>query len=170
MKIAVFGSAFNPPSLGHKSVIERLGHFDRVLLVPSIAHAWGKTMLSFDTRVEMLNEFAKDLIIKNVEISTLEKEIHIPDQSVTTFSLLNKLQENEKNADITFIIGPDNLLQFAKFHKSDEIVKRWSVMACPETVAIRSTDIRNAIGDNMEISHLTTPHVADYIKKHRLYE
>lgn len=31
-------------------------------------------MLSFDTRVEMLNEFAKDLIIKNVEISTLEKK------------------------------------------------------------------------------------------------
>ncbi len=46
-KIAIFGSAFNPPSLGHKSVIESLSHFDLVLLEPSIAHAWGKNMLDY---------------------------------------------------------------------------------------------------------------------------
>ena len=57
MKIAVFGSAFNPPSLGHKSVIERLSHFDKVLLVPSLSHAWGKEMLPFDTRIDMVLTF-----------------------------------------------------------------------------------------------------------------
>ncbi|MDF4536048.1 nicotinate-nicotinamide nucleotide adenylyltransferase, partial [Vibrio parahaemolyticus] len=49
-KIAVFGSAFNPPTLGHKSIIDSLGHFDLILLVPSIAHAWGKTMLDYELR------------------------------------------------------------------------------------------------------------------------
>ena len=34
-KIAIFGSAFNPPTLGHLSVLERLTHFDRILLLPS---------------------------------------------------------------------------------------------------------------------------------------
>lgn len=170
MKIAVFGSAFNPPSLGHKSVIERLAHFDKVLLVPSIAHAWGKSMLSFETRVEMLNAFVKDITIGNLDVSTLEKDIYIPNQSVTTYSLLKKLQDIEKDADITFIMGPDNLLQFSKFYKSEDILKNWSVMACPETVSIRSTDIRNAIKNKMDITQLTTPRVADYIKTHQLYE
>ncbi|GLR76084.1 nicotinate-nicotinamide nucleotide adenylyltransferase [Aliivibrio sifiae] len=170
MKIAVFGSAFNPPSLGHKSVIERLHHFDKVLLVPSISHAWGKTMLSYEARVEMVSVFVDELNMTNVELSTLEKEIYIPDQSVTTFSLLNKLQELNQGADITFIIGPDNLLQFGKFYKFDEIVKRWSVMACPETLPVRSTDIRTAIQNGESISHLTTKGVQNYISTHRLYE
>lgn len=170
MKIAVFGSAFNPPSLGHKSVIERLGHFDKVLLVPSISHAWGKAMLPYETRINMINAFISDLALNNVELSTLEKEIHIPEQSVTTFSLLKKLQELHSHADITFIIGPDNLLKFDKFFKADEIIKRWSVMACPETLPIRSTDIRNTIQRGEDISHLTTKGVQEYISRHQLYE
>lgn len=170
MKIAVFGSAFNPPSLGHKSVLERLSHFDKVLLVPSISHAWGKSMLSYETRIEMVSIFVNDLNMNNLELSTLEKEIYIPEQSVTTFSLLKKLQELHRTADITFIIGPDNLLQFSKFYKSDEIVQRWSVMACPETLPVRSTDIRTAIQDGESISHLTTKGVQKYIATHHLYE
>ncbi|OCH25874.1 nicotinate-nicotinamide nucleotide adenylyltransferase [Aliivibrio sp. 1S128] len=170
MKIAVFGSAFNPPSLGHKSVLERLSHFDKVLLVPSISHAWGKSMLSYETRIEMVSIFVNDLNMNNLELSTLEKEIYIPEQSVTTFSLLKKLQELHRTADITFIIGPDNLLQFSKFYKSDEIVQRWSVMACPETLPVRSTDIRTAIQDGESIAHLTTKGVEKYISTHRLYE
>ena len=58
-KIAVFGSAFNPPSLGHKSVIDSLSHFDLVLLVPSISHAWGKQMLSYEIRCELIDAFIR---------------------------------------------------------------------------------------------------------------
>ena len=170
MKIAVFGSAFNPPSLGHKSVIERLGHFDKVLLVPSISHAWGKVMLPYETRLNMIKAFISDLELNNVELSTLEKEIYIPEQSVTTFSLLKKVQELHRNADITFIIGPDNLLKFGQFFKANEIVQHWSVMACPETLPIRSTDIRNRIQRGEDISHLTTKGVQEYIARHQLYE
>ena len=170
MKIAVFGSAFNPPSLGHKSVIERLGHFDNVLLVPSISHAWGKSMLPYEIRLEMIAAFIADLNLENVELSTVEKEIYIPEQSVTTFSLLNSLQKKNPNADITFIIGPDNLMNFAKFYKSDEIVQRWGVMACPETLPVRSTDIRNTRLSGGDISDLTTASVQRYIVERHLYE
>lgn len=127
-------------------------------------------MLSYETRIEMVSIFVNDLNMNNLELSTLEKEIYIPEQSVTTFSLLKKLQELHRTADITFIIGPDNLLQFSKFYKSDEIVQRWSVMACPETLPVRSTDIRTAIQDGESISHLTTKGVQKYIATHHLYE
>lgn len=60
-KIAVFGSAFNPPTLGHKSIIDSLGHFDLILLVPSIAHAWGKTMLDYELRSQLVDQFIQDI-------------------------------------------------------------------------------------------------------------
>lgn len=42
-RIAVMGSAFNPPSLGHKDVVEQaLTQCDQVWLVPAFRHAWGK--------------------------------------------------------------------------------------------------------------------------------
>lgn len=168
-KIAVFGSAFNPPSLGHKSVLQSLSHFDQVLIVPSIAHAWGKTMLDYGKRCEMVQLFINDLQLPNLELSNIEKELFQPQASVTTYQVLKKTQENYPNADITFILGPDNFVNFSKFFKSEQILSTWSVLACPEKVAIRSTDIRNALEQGLPVNELTTPSVAQYLLENQLY-
>ncbi|PIB12918.1 nicotinate-nicotinamide nucleotide adenylyltransferase [Vibrio rotiferianus] len=169
-KIAVFGSAFNPPSLGHKSVIESLSHFDVVLLEPSIAHAWGKDMLDYPTRCRLVDAFIKDMALSNVQRSDLEQTLYQPEQSVTTFALLTKIQEIYPTADITFVIGPDNFFKFAKFHKAEEITKRWSVMACPEKLKVRSTDIRNAINQGESIDRYTTISVKRMLIDEGLYK
>ncbi|MBW3695519.1 nicotinate-nicotinamide nucleotide adenylyltransferase [Vibrio sp. T187] len=168
-KIAVFGSAFNPPSLGHKSVIDSLSHFDLVLLVPSIAHAWGKDMLDFEVRSQLLEAFIHDLALSNVQISLIEEELHQPGESVTTFAVLNKIQEIHPDADITFVIGPDNFFKFSSFYKSNEICKKWSVMACPEKLPVRSTDIRNALASGKGIEQLTTSSVTKILQDRKLY-
>lgn len=153
-KIAVFGSAFNPPSLGHKSIIDSLMHFDRVLLLPSISHAWGKEMLDYQARCELVDAFIEDLQSSNVVRSTVEETLYQPNHSVTTFAVLSELQRQYPEYEITFVIGPDNLLILLNFYKADEILNRWSVMACPETVKVRSTDIRKAISDKKTLIHL----------------
>ena len=158
-KIAVFGSAFNPPTLGHKSVIDSLSHFDKVLLLPCIAHAWGKEMLDYETRCELVDAFIEDLDLGNVERSTIEEELYNPGESVTTFAVLQALDAKFINSELTFVMGPDNLLNFSKFYRSEEILKRWAVMACPEKVCVRSTDVRNALQTKCDVSHLTTPKV-----------
>ncbi|UTZ28592.1 nicotinate-nicotinamide nucleotide adenylyltransferase [Vibrio campbellii] len=169
-KIAVFGSAFNPPSLGHKSVIESLSHFDLVLLEPSIAHAWGKNMLDYPIRCKLVDAFIKDMGLSNVQRSDLEQALYQPGQSVTTFALLEKIQEIHTQADITFVIGPDNFFNFAKFYRAEEIMERWAVMACPEKVNIRSTDIRNALVEGKDISAFTTPTVNKMLIREGLYK
>ncbi|EGU41953.1 nicotinic acid mononucleotide adenylyltransferase [Vibrio ichthyoenteri ATCC 700023] len=170
MKIAVFGSAFNPPSLGHKSVVESLTHFDRVLLLPSIAHAWGKEMLAYSARTALVDAFIADLNMNNVERSTIEETLFNSSQSsVTTYAVLMALQAEDPAAELTFVIGPDNLFNFSKFYNAAEIVRRWSVMACPEKVAIRSTDIRNSLLDGKEINHLTTPSVCAMLVENNYY-
>ncbi|MGD8171555.1 nicotinate-nicotinamide nucleotide adenylyltransferase [Vibrio sp. TRT 21S02] len=169
LKIAVFGSAFNPPSLGHKSVIESLSHFDQIQLIPSISHAWGKEMLDYDRRCELVDAFIVDLSMPQVVRSTVEEELFIPGQSVTTYAVLERLQKNFPDADITFVLGPDNFFSFSKFYKAEEITKRWNVLACPERVAIRSTDIRLALHNGEDISHLTTLNVQRILVDSKYY-
>ncbi|SDH72485.1 nicotinate-nucleotide adenylyltransferase [Vibrio xiamenensis] len=165
LKIAVFGSAFNPPSLGHKSVIESLSHFDKVLLVPSISHAWGKEMLDYNKRCQLLDAFISDLDLHNIERSNVETELHVPGESVTTYSVLERIRQIWPKSDITFVIGPDNLLKFHKFAKCNEILSRYYVMACPEKVPVRSTEIRNRIETGASVDDLTTPSVAALLRQ-----
>ena len=168
--IAVFGSAFNPPTLGHKSVLERLQHFDRVLLLPSYSHAWGKEMIDFDARCELVEAFIDDLQLPNLELSRLEQEMAVGNESITTYAVLTELQARMPEAQLTFVVGPDNFLNFAKFFKSAEILSRWQVLACPETVNVRSTQVRENINNKRGISHLTTPKVATMLQDRARYK
>ena len=172
VNIAIFGSAFNPPSLGHKSVLERLKHYDLVLLVPSIAHAWGKDMLEYSTRSEMVNAFIRDVKLDNLQISNVEAVIlqsNEEGQSVTTYAVMAALQELYPQSQLTFVVGPDNFLNFSKFYKAEEITKKWSILACPETLPVRSTQIRLRLANHQSIDDLTTPSVEAHIKQHQLY-
>ncbi len=168
-KIAVFGSAFNPPTLGHKSIIESVSHFDSILLVPSIAHAWGKNMLDYSVRCELVDAFIEDLNMGNVHRSDVEEHLLRPGQSVTTFDVLNYLQNNEPQSELTFILGPDNLFAFDKFYRAKDILQRFSVLACPERIPVRSTTIRQDIREGKPVTEMTTPRVLSLIKRYNLY-
>ncbi|MHA2939630.1 nicotinate-nicotinamide nucleotide adenylyltransferase [Vibrio sp. RC27] len=170
--IAVFGSAFNPPSFGHKNVIESLTQFDLILLVPSIAHAWGKEMLDFQLRCELVEAFIDDLAPRSnrVELCRVEEELLESNQSVTTYQLLNYLAELYSADNLTFIIGPDNLMNFGKFYNADKIMDHFSVMALPEKVKVRSTDIRTRLQNKESVEGLTTPSVIKLIEQTQSYQ
>lgn len=168
-KIAVFGSAFNPPTLGHKNIIESVSHFDTILLVPSIAHAWGKNMLDYSMRCELVDAFIQDLNMENVHRSDVEEHLFKPGQSVTTYDVLNYLQDNEPQSEFTFIVGPDNLFAFEKFYRAKDILQRFLVLACPERIPVRSTTIRQHICEGKSVAHMTTPRVLSLIKRYNLY-
>ncbi|AMG01966.1 nicotinate-nicotinamide nucleotide adenylyltransferase [Vibrio mimicus] len=168
-KIAVFGSAFNPPTLGHKSIIDSLDHFDLILLVPSISHAWGKTMLDYEQRNRLVDQFIQDIDSCKVQRSDVEEALYTPENSVTTYAVLTRLQALYPEDELTFVIGPDNLLNFAKFYKADEILQRWTVMACPERLPIRSTAIRDSLQNGQSITGMTTSGVELILYQHQLY-
>ncbi|ENM5759639.1 nicotinate-nicotinamide nucleotide adenylyltransferase [Vibrio mimicus] len=168
-KIAVFGSAFNPPTLGHKSIIDSLDHFDLILLVPSISHAWGKTMLDYEQRNRLVDQFIQDIGSSKVQRSDVEEALYTPENSVTTYAVLTRLQALYPEDELTFVIGPDNLLNFAKFYKADEILQRWTVMACPERLPIRSTAIRDSLQNGQPITGMTTSGVEQILYQYQLY-
>ncbi|CAK3914592.1 hypothetical protein VCRA2130O400_310001 [Vibrio crassostreae] len=126
-------------------------------------------MLDFDTRCQLVNAFISDLSLDQVELSLIEKSLFTPGESVTTFAVLSELQKLHRDAELTFVIGPDNFFKFSSFYKSDEITEQWSVMACPEKVKIRSTDIRNALISGSDVSKLSTKSVTKMLQDSGLY-
>lgn len=168
-QIAVFGSAFNPPSLGHKSVIDSLEHFDEIILVPSIAHAWGKEMLDYGVRCQLADAFIHDLANPKISRSMIEETLYQPNQSVTTYEVLNALQSDHQDAHLTFIVGPDNLLNFSKFYKAKDILNQFSLLCCPEVMPIRSSQIRDCLLQGQSIAEMTTPTVVNLIISHQLF-
>ncbi len=151
-KIAVFGSAFNPPHRGHMDVIDQLKHkFDKVLLIPSAAHAFGKTPLPIETRTEMLSLILADYFPNDpkVEVSLVEFDIlkeSSEDKPVYSYDLLQKL--NQQNpAEYHLIIGPDNAAPeiWCKFYKHKEIEEEFTVTTVEERRKIRSTEIRELL-------------------------
>lgn len=172
MKVAVFGSAFNPPTLGHLDAINYVLQqgFDQVWLVPSFQHAFGKQMLDYDARLKLLNAFHHDIANPNVHICAIEKQIAQADKPVFTWDVLTHLQNSHPEHCFAFVIGPDNQANWHKFYKAEEITQQWQLIAVPEREAIRSTLVRTAIADGSSISQLVTEGVANIIYNSNYYK
>jgi len=172
--IAIFGSAFDPPTLGHADAINSImgssEKFDKVLLVPSYTHAFGKQMTEYAKRVEMLNSFTQDLQDSKVVSCDIEQRISQQNKPVYTFDVLSYLSEKVyPESKLTFVMGPDNSDNWHKFYKSSEIEQRWHIFVVPQRQAIRSTLVRKAVANKSDIRGYVTPNVADYIVKNNLY-
>ena len=169
-RIAVMGSAFNPPSLGHHDVIaQALKQCDQVWLVPAFRHAWGKSMAAYQQRCEMVDLFVQDIADPNVSLHAIEHDI-ATDKPVYSYDLLAALQTHLPPDDqLLLVIGPDNAASFDRFHRASEIQQRWQLLVVKERVSVRSTKIRAALQQHQSISGMTTPRVADYLSKHPVY-
>lgn len=174
MKIAIFGSAFNPPTLGHEDAVRYVLENDRnirtVFLVPSYKHAFAKQMADYETRIEMLNAFERDLGDKRVQVRAIEHTIASPEKPVYTYDLLTHIQCKIASCDkLCFIIGPDNALNWDKFYKAEEIKNQWELIVVPERKTIRSTMVRQQLNNGENVAHLVTPSVCDYLEKNPVY-
>ena len=162
MKIGIFGSAFNPPTLGHADgVIQLADLFDEVWLVPSYAHAFGKQMVDFDKRCLMVDAFCEEMNAQSVATKGcyIEKEIVEPGKPVYSFDLLSALSERYQEHEFYLAIGIDNADGFDAFYKADEIKARWGIVVAQERKPIRSTLVRERIKAGQGIQDLVFPKV-----------
>lgn len=187
-KIGVFGSSFNPPTLGHQDVIlQASAYFDEILLIPSVAHAFQKQMIELPHRLNMLRliietkKYPIPVKIFNIEVSIQ----HRSDQNkpVYTFDMMSELVNFYKTlrqpVELHFILGPDNAKPevWQTFYRFKEIEEQWPLFVAKEQMPIHSTAVRQLIQSETELNKLAkqlTPlvgeHVARYIIHHQLYK
>lgn len=179
VRLGVFGSAFDPPTLGHLDVLQQAaGCHQRILLVPSVFHAFDKKPLPFERRLQMLQCFINDAKIAcPLEICTLENELlaRNPGRPVYTYDLMTALAK-QYQGEISFIRGPDNARPevWQRFYRWQDIEARWPIFTAQQRVDVRSSDVRRILGttgqaDNDLQEGLLLPSVRTFILTHDLY-
>ncbi|NVJ60753.1 MAG: adenylyltransferase/cytidyltransferase family protein [Gammaproteobacteria bacterium] len=194
IKVGVLGSAFNPPHLGHKDILQQINHeFDEILLVPSFRHAFGKNMVKYEDRLAMASSMAQMFecqlkrerkTVTPILVSDVERAIGEGNtQPVYTYDVLQTLEERYQafgiNARLTFILGPDNASfdTWNKFYKAEEIKERWGLRSVSERLKVHSSQIRQLISGYprpeylfmSRLTHFLDKPVASYIYQHNLY-
>ena len=180
----IFGGSFNPIHNGHTALAYELckrGEVDELWLLVSPQNPLKRQddLLPEMLRLKMARLAVKD--IPSVSVSDFEFSLPRPSYMVHT---LEKLRETYPQREFVLIIGADNWINFKRWYKSEEILKRHSIIIYPRNgfnvsssslpsgvkivdtplYEISSTEIRELIHQNKSIQSLVNPKVADILK------
>lgn len=182
MKIGIYGGAFDPPHLSHVLAVGYAfakGNFDRILVVPCWNHAFGKKMSSFEDRYQMcLRAFS--IYGMRVQVLPIEAEL----RTNFTVDLLEYLRTTYDMDDFSLIIGEDELQQFDKWHRFEDIKRmaelfilgREDCQGASRNVYklpnLSSTLIRNKIANEglASVEDFLPVKVHEYIQENHLYQ
>ena len=188
MKIGVFGGTFDPPHIGHESIVARLiEKFDKIVIVPSkkTPKKNNSPVATDSDRVKMLSlcDFANspNCIICDYEI----KSNNSPSYTINTIKYIKK---KFKTADIYIVMGLDQLNNFNNWHESEKICSIAKIICFNRAIKlneeisidyefinnfdynISSSDVRNAILNNNRFKTMVNNKIFNYIDKKKLYK
>lgn len=168
---ALYGLASNPPHAGHWACVRQLLDLGRnVLVAPSYAHAFGKEMAPFETRLTWLEEARHDfgldcerVIVWRAEAIVAMRQLNAG--PIYSIEMLRYAQE-QYGGNVALALGPDNAATsvFSRFHQHDAIAREHGLVVLKETAGVRSTIIRKKIIDGTmsvkELSSFVGPTIA----------
>lgn len=197
MRIGIFGGAFNPVHNGHinlaKSYLESLS-LDKLLVVPTAnpPHKSTEGLADEADRLNMLSIAFK--AFERVEISDIEFQRK---EKSYTYDTITELRKSYPEDEFFLIIGNDQFLSFDKWYKYNELLsevvlctaareenkkeeiisfaekllngKSDYYLAAFEPIVISSSEIREKIKNQDDISGFVPADVCKYIKDKGLY-
>lgn len=193
MRIGIFGGSFNPPHNMHTNIALYLlehDYVDKVIFVPTGSkYKYKNNLLPDNIRYDMVKLITDKY--PNMEVSDYELKDHV----IYTCDTLNYFKETNKDDEIYFICGTDNLsyidewknglylLQNYRFiiirratDDYDELVKKYDKyknnFICVDGLdmnPLSSTTIRHDI-DNNNVKDYLDRDVYQYIINNNLYE
>ncbi len=178
MRICLFFGSFNPFHIGHLALaryVLKTYHFDKLFFVlsPLNPQKKSKNMLPFSFRYDFLNACISE--DKGTEICSLEQILPEPHYSVRTLKALKMLNPD---AQFSMLIGADNLLSLSSWYEYERLADFTDLYVYPRegypltdlaehsfsgevhicenvpTIDVSSTEIRNAIKEGNDLSHL----------------
>lgn len=212
----VLGGSFNPPHLGHVLLAvyaERVLGLDRVFVVPSFAHPFGKANVAFSHRMAMCQAaFSPALCSESFVVSDIEARIFArdPDRKSYTVDVLRSLQAEESSpTKWHLILGADAMQTLPTWHEAATLVQLAEPFFVPRLVSntgssntggsnigapsepdvlnaypsewprhlaetlplanVSSSEIREKLAQNIDVSGSVAASVLAYIHAHNLY-
>lgn len=130
-KIALLGGTFDPPTMGHKKVIEdvlKSGIVDTVWVLPSLGK-FKKNSLPYAHRMAMCDLAFSDM--ENVSVSSLELALG-EETGGYTANIIDGARKTFPHVDFHFIIGADTALKVKKsWYRGREISKDIKFITLP---------------------------------------
>lgn len=189
MRIAIYGGSFNPMHIGHEKIVDYVLNnlnMDKIIIIPvGIPSHRENDLEQSDTRLKICKEIFKGN--KKIEVSDIE--IKSEGKSYTYDTLLKLIDLYGENNEFFEIIGEDSLknlktwknyeklLKICKFivfrRKDDENIQideeflnnKNIIILENEYYNISSTEIRNMVKNNEDISNFVNKKVKKLIEK-----
>ena len=157
--IAVFGGSFNPPTIAHidlaKQILQKTENIEKVIFVP-VSTKYNKSGLAPDEeRFNMLKTICDTE--KGLEVSSIELD---SSRQLYTIETLEKLQEQNPNYAIYFVLGTDNLKELETWHTAGKLLENFKVI-----VLERDNDSMENIIEN---NNFLKEHKNSFIKLERI--
>ncbi|WP_138429656.1 nicotinate (nicotinamide) nucleotide adenylyltransferase [Fodinibius saliphilus] len=189
--VGLFGGSFDPVHNGHLSIAQSFLNSEFisslwVLLTPNPPHKEDQSLTSYELRLEMLKFAFEDW--DDVTISDIESKLPIPSYTIQTVQYFSK-QFPDK--EFYLCIGEDSAHHFKSWYQwrkilqycdllvahrpSDKILKlepevaRNAHIIDHDPINISSTEIRELIKNEGDISDLVPSRVQDFINKNNPY-
>lgn len=180
-RVGVFMGSFDPPHIGHISVVVgalESGLVDKVLIVPAWKNVWKDTKTSFEDRISMCSRAFSDTI-NAVYVSHIEQVIAQNDPKyitgVPSHVTMKQLYSMFSKEKICFITTEQTYAEIPMWERGDEIINLYKFIICGRDyevprISISSTLIRNKLDSGKSGYPYITKDVQDYINQNNLYE
>jgi len=151
-KVAIFGGAFNPITIGHiqtaQFVLNTSGEFDEVWLMPAFNHMYNKHMVSAEDRLRMC-ELASE-IDGRIKVFDYEIKNELAGETFNFFKRLKTEKTLTERYNFSMIIGLDNANTFDKWVNYEELERMIRFVVVP----------RKGIERDMNVDwYLKEPHI-----------
>jgi nicotinate-nucleotide adenylyltransferase len=178
-RVAVFGGSFNPPHVSHvlaAAYVLATQEIDRVLVVPTYGHPFGKSLVSFEHRFAMCERAFSDLA--RVEVSSIERTLGGESRTLYT---LQALQRAHPDWALRLVVGGDILNEAHKWFAWEQVValaplivlgrQGHSAPGAPSPVLpeLSSTTLRAMLARGDDVGALVPRTVRAYLAEHGLY-
>ena len=156
IKIALFGTSADPPTNGHKVILEKLSkEYDLVVSYAS----------SNPSKIHKENLFYRSLLLEAL-IDNLNNQKVLFDQAISSPWAINSIKSCKRKyqkSKISFVIGSDLLEELFSWKSIDNIIKEVKFLIIPrEGYPINSTSLNHikSAGGIVEISSFKIPNIS----------
>jgi nicotinate-nucleotide adenylyltransferase len=169
--IGVFGGSFDPPHVGHVLAVAyalATAPIERVLVVPTFRHPFGKAMAPFADRVAMAELAFGGM--RGVEVSRIEEELGGDSYTVRT---LEALRSRMPGTTLRLLVGSDVLPDTPRWREWERVTELAPPIVLPRggelLPTVSSTDVRARYAAAGSTEDVVPRSVDAHVRSHGLY-
>ncbi|WP_019499414.1 nicotinate-nucleotide adenylyltransferase [Pseudanabaena sp. PCC 6802] len=158
MKISLFGTSADPPTLGHQAILKWLcQHFDLCVVWVS-DNPFKSHQASLEQRIQMM-----ELAIASMQSEYKNLELHPDISHPRTLITLQKAKVLWPNAEFTLVVGGDLIAQLPSWYRSDELLAQVDILVVPRAgydIPNREIEQLKQRGVKVAIAEVSVPMVS----------